>query len=389
MTTSKKAGHKDEDSNFHDDSKLTKDLPALSVIRIWHGEFIEGIETCYGQLTSGQHIGKERKPSDNINELILSQGEYITQVGGRSGAWLDRISFKTNYGRTLECGKSTGGEPFNFEVPGMVVSYFKYEVGNHVNLIEVIFDVPKSSGPMTSPPGVTTLPACVPMPIPSYPHNPVPTGPMPGYNPRGGMHGYGQGPHGYNPRGGYPGGGYYGGGYPGHMGGYPGYGQPAGPMPLQPVKSQSFGGTHGDTKYFDDYTELLAPLIEQGCDPSIEEVVLWEGDKLLLGIECKYRLVYQNGSIEYKKVSHIGKNKGFSSRSNKLTLGSGETIVSAQGRNGNLVDFFELVTSSGAKVSAGGKGGDEFNIQIPHGRKIIAFGGATNGCIHHIYVYHA
>lgn len=570
-------------ATYYDDSKLAQDLDPITVVRVWHKDFVEGIEIWYGPRSSGQHIGMQRNADTNVDELMLGIGEYITEIRGRSGHWLDSITFITNEERKLECGKSLGGGPFRLFAPGMVIKCFRYEVGNYVNYIGAVFG--PSNHIVGSAPGIMTLPAPipggmpgrmpggmpggmhvgmnvgmpggmsmgmssgmtgqmggsmstgmggpvsvsisgpthggmpggmpggisvgmhggmpggmtggmpggvsigmqgrmpggmsgqmpggmsggmggqmpggmsgpmpgrmggnisvsisgpgmsggmmgadagpqpVPMPVPTYPYKPEPTpqypqepqggmggmrGGMMGFRGRGhfGGHGRFQG-QGYGPQPGYTAPQMYGG--PGNVsgpgygtGGYgpaPGYGpgagfgpmpgQPGGgfgPQPMQPLKSDVVGKTHENDRFFDDYTEIIAPLMEQGCTSAIDDVTILSNGKLVIGIECIYRITRTDGTVEFKKATHTGSEKGIFTNKKKLKLNPGDSISMVRGRCGDLIDRIDLITVAGSAASSGGTGGSEFDLAIPSGRKVIAFGGSLCGFMSTFYVYHA
>jgi len=474
---------------FFDNSKLDPNLGPITLVRIWHNMYVEGIEVWYGEKSSGQHIGKERNKSTSVSELIPNADEFITEISGRSGHWIDSIEFKTNYGRVLKCGTSTGGNPFILAVPNMVVKSFKFEVGSYLNYLGAVFgpsnynpvigpgtaplpipiagqmpgSMPGSmSGPMPGPmpiymseqmpgsmpgqmhrsmsgPTSGSMPGAMPgqmhrymsgpipgympgsmpepmkgpqvvsMPVPTYPYKPVPTNEyQPQMDPKGGMgemrggmwrmRGGFQG-HSYNPQGhnpvpgnvtgpgygpsiGYdPGAGY--GPAPGQSGG--GYG----PQPFQPIKTKAYGKIHPNDRFFDDYNEILAPLMAQNCRVEIDEVTIHSNDTLVVGIECVYRLTYIQGKVEFKKTTHIGSEKGIFSKKQTLKLNPGDVITMVKGKSGDLIDRLDIASVSGYMVTLGGKGGSDFNLIIPPGRKVIAFGGSTGGFLSSLYVYHA
>eukprot|EP00826_Nyctotherus_ovalis_P064623 TRINITY_DN9483_c0_g4_i2.p1 TRINITY_DN9483_c0_g4~~TRINITY_DN9483_c0_g4_i2.p1 ORF type:complete len:393 (+),score=71.77 TRINITY_DN9483_c0_g4_i2:265-1443(+) len=377
---------------LYDDSKLAHNLDPFTVIRVWYKDYVEGIEVWYGPRSHGQRIGSARNADSNVDELMFNPGESLVSISGRSGHWLDTVTFATSEGRSITCGKSKGGDPFSLAVPGMVVSSLKYEVGEYLNYIGAVFAPPKhAGGPYV---GVTTLPGKVPggymprggvrpqpvqMPGPSYPYKPVPShhqghaaGPRGGYYP--GVPGAGQYPvpgygQGYNP-------------VPGGAGGY-GYGGY-----MQPIRTQTAGKVHEGEKIFDDYTEVLKPLMDQGCRVDIEEVGITASDNLVVAIECLYTITYPQGNVEKKKLSHVGGEKGMFDSPKRMTVKGGDMLCMAKGRSGELIDRLDIATAGGDLLSAGGNGGEDFLLAVPAGRRIVAFGGSLGDYLASLYAYH-
>jgi len=75
-------------------------------------------------------------------DLVLSPGEHINQVSGRSGDLIDQLTFHTTHGRTESFGSSTGGHPFALHVPGKVVKGFCCGFGGHLHFIGAYFGEP-------------------------------------------------------------------------------------------------------------------------------------------------------------------------------------------------------------------------------------------------------
>eukprot|EP00826_Nyctotherus_ovalis_P031023 TRINITY_DN2476_c0_g2_i3.p1 TRINITY_DN2476_c0_g2~~TRINITY_DN2476_c0_g2_i3.p1 ORF type:complete len:153 (+),score=43.85 TRINITY_DN2476_c0_g2_i3:76-534(+) len=138
-------GRKDH-GRYFDDSMLDPDLGKITVVRVWHKGYIDGIEVQYGSKSHGQRIGLKRDHETKVSELLLADDEHITAVHGRSGWWLDQLNFVTSKGRTMNTGTSMGGHPFVFEVPGKVVGFFRYEVSEYVDYFGAAFEAAKKSG---------------------------------------------------------------------------------------------------------------------------------------------------------------------------------------------------------------------------------------------------
>ena len=180
------AGMHNASATPYNDEIVSKGTP-ITVIHIWHREYIEGIRTDYNKITTGAHQGTNVTSSSKVDILKLEPNEYIQSITGRCGAWLDSMTITTTNGRTMTCGYSKGGHEFSMSAAGLVVINFKFEVGNYVNYIAANFGYPMPGGfdqmpyPTTFPmPGQMPGPATCPMP---YPMPGQPTYPMPGQMP--------------------------------------------------------------------------------------------------------------------------------------------------------------------------------------------------------------
>jgi len=72
--------------------------------------------------------------------LELSPGEYVDEVSGRKGSWLDQLKIRTNLGRKIQCG-GNGGYPCFFmkeEGTPLEVRMIELEIvhGTHLKIVE-------------------------------------------------------------------------------------------------------------------------------------------------------------------------------------------------------------------------------------------------------------
>ncbi|CAD7935691.1 unnamed protein product [Amoebophrya sp. A25] len=130
----KKVGQYHDDTTKFSDSAVNDFLDNLGCIEkvtLWSRDgggtiYVGGIQTKYSKRenpSAKAMIGNE--DDKNKHELILEPGEYITQVSGRSGAWLDTITIVTNRGNTMTAGTSAGGNPFVFNAgPNKAITGF-------------------------------------------------------------------------------------------------------------------------------------------------------------------------------------------------------------------------------------------------------------------------
>ena len=89
-------------------------------------------------VSAGEHIGRDFGPDiqrDTL-QLDLASGEYISEVSGRSGAWMDNLTIRTSKGRSLVAGGSGGG-PFHVlkKEEGKRLVALKGGVGGHLHCI--------------------------------------------------------------------------------------------------------------------------------------------------------------------------------------------------------------------------------------------------------------
>ena len=136
--------------------------------------------------------------------------------------------------------------------------------------------------------------------------------------------------------------------------------------------SQKVGGTHGDTKAFDD----MPPK-------DITRITLFHGD-LCRGIQVNKKPrrtsadpseIYEARSLE---IDVEGTKTGGNNR---------EYITKVSGRAGALVDYLRVETNLGNFIEAGeSKGGEAFEFVAPKGFKVISFAGGYGGHLHNISV---
>jgi len=111
----------------------------LSSIRIWHSEFVEGIEFSYGGISMGAQKGKAISPNTVMSEIVLDPDEFIEKIEGACDPHIYRICFTTTKGKILAGGLSQEGNPFTLNCENCVAWNFKYEVTDYLNCIGVIF----------------------------------------------------------------------------------------------------------------------------------------------------------------------------------------------------------------------------------------------------------
>ncbi|ETV85810.1 hypothetical protein, variant 2 [Aphanomyces astaci] len=119
-------------------------------VHLWSGDFFDGVQLTYantstGVVTPGRAWATTTAAGATKQTLQLLEDEFIVQVRGRRGAWMDQMSVTTNFGRSLTAG-GTGGGPFDVFIPaGYMVRAFSFDIGDHVNQ-PVVFSCPAPRG---------------------------------------------------------------------------------------------------------------------------------------------------------------------------------------------------------------------------------------------------
>ncbi len=97
-----------------DDKSFYLQHGALSRIIIHHGDWVDGIETFYGGVSSGLRGARGGTPSD----LTLQKGEVITHMGGAgaNGPYIRRFWVKTNLRSDVFGGGANIKDDFSFDL---------------------------------------------------------------------------------------------------------------------------------------------------------------------------------------------------------------------------------------------------------------------------------
>jgi len=137
--------------------------------------------------------------------------------------------------------------------------------------------------------------------------------------------------------------------------------------------TEVYGGSHGDTKEFNDVDELgIVP-----GNARIYYIKVKFGD-FVHGIRFDYII---NG--ERKKMRHYGDNCSGKDE-HGFHIPPGDYITHISGARGNCVDKLVFRTKNGKGFEAGGDGGDPFEVELPLGHTICGIKGGTNGDLHNI-----
>nr|CCA21977.1 peptideN(4)(Nacetylbetaglucosaminyl)asparagine amidase putative [Albugo laibachii Nc14] len=116
-------------------------------VRLWGVTFLDGLQFVYERIQDetvkdstpifgtlwGNSIASEHKESPAV-ELTLFPFEFITEMSGGKGAWIDSLSVQTNFKRTITCGGS-GGDSFKINGPNSMqeIRSIELAVGDHLN----------------------------------------------------------------------------------------------------------------------------------------------------------------------------------------------------------------------------------------------------------------
>jgi V8-like Glu-specific endopeptidase len=117
-------------------------IAKISQINIWHDSYVNGIEVFYGGISRGPVYGTKLKDlSDkNLVTLPLDPDEYIKEISGRCGCWIDQLAFKTTKGKSVKAGTSTGGADFILAVEDQIVFSLEYGVNDiYLQCINAVF----------------------------------------------------------------------------------------------------------------------------------------------------------------------------------------------------------------------------------------------------------
>ncbi|POM77995.1 Peptide-N(4)-(N-acetyl-beta-glucosaminyl)asparagine amidase, partial [Phytophthora palmivora] len=116
-------------------------------ILMWGGQFFDGLQFVYEKasilddttgsesVVYGTLVGNANAKSQVSKPTItfeLLPDEIITRVSGRKGAWTDCVTLCTNFGRTISCGGSGGGN-FSVNTPAeSEIRSITFKVGDHL-----------------------------------------------------------------------------------------------------------------------------------------------------------------------------------------------------------------------------------------------------------------
>jgi hypothetical protein len=114
----------------------------ITKFRVWHDDFIYGIEVFYDGVSSGYRKSNNGK-AGHMTEVDLANDESVSVIKGRHGDIVDSIEFHTTKGHVHKFGTSQGGNPFEQRGPeGYVLKAISTGWGGHLHFIGSVWGVP-------------------------------------------------------------------------------------------------------------------------------------------------------------------------------------------------------------------------------------------------------
>ena len=115
---------------------------------VFSGVYIDSIQVTYApsEGITGQP-GKHGGGGGARKDLLLQPGEYITEVFGRSGDYVDSLTIRTGGSRsqTMTWGGSGGSRSFDYKAPpGTQIVFFWGRSGQYLDAIGVDIASPAS-----------------------------------------------------------------------------------------------------------------------------------------------------------------------------------------------------------------------------------------------------
>jgi hypothetical protein len=118
----------------------------VAQIRIWGGNFIDAVELSYRnrdrttQIDGPKHGGPGGTLSEPLGvQIELQPGEFIVQISGRSGNFVDSMQIQTNFQLLNRCGGQGGANDYVFQAQqGEEIVGFVGKGGNFVDAIGVL-----------------------------------------------------------------------------------------------------------------------------------------------------------------------------------------------------------------------------------------------------------
>ena len=113
-----------------------------SIIVYWNNHLC-GFRAYYDGILAGPRIGKDfNKSLVTSTRMDFDDDEYITQITGKSGDFIEHMIVQTSKGRSQTFGSSQAGEYFILKQEGMVVQNFDIGYDMSLNFIGVNFGAP-------------------------------------------------------------------------------------------------------------------------------------------------------------------------------------------------------------------------------------------------------
>jgi len=276
----------------------------------------------------------------------LEEDEYIVKFEGRSGAWIDRLTFTLNSGRVFTCPEGgNGGSAFSFTAPqGYHFSSFNVGIGGHLHNISVKkFKLPhiQLQHPFEIDSHIIQEQQTISVDVGDAKitlHQPL-------------------------------------------LGGQPAQYQMK-PISIPQESSTTkykAGSTWGDTRIFDDmYLLGVNEYIK------VHSITLYHCSQYLRGIKTKY-LDLRTGDI-ITSGEHLERYRNWFPSKTTFTLEDDEHIVMFEGRSGAWMDRLTITLNSGRVLTApfNGNGGRPFSFTAPEGYCFSGLAAGIGGHLHNV-----
>jgi len=137
-----RVGSPDGGGWFDDSVSLFTTIPKSPIRRIYvrSGKYVDAIQVMYATGASGAQHGEN---GGSLSFFDLNNGEYVTQIIGRSCSLVDQIQFITNLGRQSPAYGGTGGNPFvlSSPSPNHALAYITGRSGKYLDMFYPIWEV--------------------------------------------------------------------------------------------------------------------------------------------------------------------------------------------------------------------------------------------------------
>lgn len=99
------------------DDEPTEDGARLREIRVWAGNTIDAVQLVVE--IEGQTIERPKHggAGGNLGIVRLADDEYVTEIYGRYGSYIEQLSIRTNNGQTGRFGGRGGANEFLYVAP--------------------------------------------------------------------------------------------------------------------------------------------------------------------------------------------------------------------------------------------------------------------------------
>ncbi len=89
----------------------------VSEVRIWSGSCVDALQIVLGIDGEDCESVKHGGSGGNLGIMKLAAGEYITEIYGRYGSYVDSLSLRTNMGQVRRFGGQGGHSEFIYTAP--------------------------------------------------------------------------------------------------------------------------------------------------------------------------------------------------------------------------------------------------------------------------------